>query len=121
VIPTDVRVVGILRVHHFRTEGALVGHGGALEVLGLHVAEDVFPPRGGEPAEQTDVAGAHRLLPHPRLYDPFPVHRRRLYEKATIVTTRPLGLLLLVRDNKGIVAQDFWGVRTGPKTVRSHF
>ncbi len=83
VIPTDVRVVGILRIHHFRTEGALVGHGGALEVLGLHVTEDVFPTRGGESAEQTDVAASHRLLPHPRLYDPCPVHRRLLYKKAS--------------------------------------
>ncbi len=78
-----MRVVRIFRVHHFRTEGALVGHGGALEVLGLHVAENVFPTRGGEPAEQTDVAAPHRLLPHPRLYDPSPVHRRLLYKKAS--------------------------------------
>jgi hypothetical protein len=48
MIPTHVGVKGILGVHHFGTEWTLVGDSRALEMLRLHVAEDILPPDGRE-------------------------------------------------------------------------
>ena len=72
MIPTDVRVIGILGVHHFRAEGTLVGNRGALEVFGLHVAEDILAAGGHKAAEEADIAAALLLPRHPGLDQPFP-------------------------------------------------
>lgn len=62
MVATDVRGVGVARVHHFLTEGTCVLDPGVLVMSGLHMAEHVRPIRGGKTADDTDVLAAGAAL-----------------------------------------------------------